>query len=350
MGVQLKAIQQLRSSLRAVELLPSWIFGLRSGAILETLVYLALALAIDTVFLDGTRFRAVNPHPFWVIVLLVTVQYGANEGLLAAVLSSAALLSGQIPAQTMGEDLHGWFLRVALLPVLWCGAAFLLGQFSRRQIADRDRLSSELAATRANSEVLADHISSLTAAKSELEERISRQQRTLSTVVGCARAIMRPTRAEVAAGVDELVPALFGTQRFSLFLLTNFGLVAAKSLVGPDPSQSARTWPSYTPQTALYRAVVEGKRTLAIVRPDDAALLDGDGVLAGPLVASGDDEVLGMLRIDEISFAGLNSAALLDFDVVCTWIGDALVAAGRYEGLPAVGNMVAADVDQRVAL
>lgn len=327
--------------------LPTRILGLRREAIFETLVFLLLAVAIDAIFLDGTRFRTVDPHPFWAIVLLVTVQYGANEGLLAAALSSVALLSGHIPVQTMGEDLHGWLLRVALLPILWCGTAFWLGQFSKRHLADRDRLAGELAVANVDAEALANSVLALTDAKSGLEERVAGAQQTLATVVEGARAIQRGTRAEVVVGADSLVPAVLGARRFSLFLATEQGLVAAKSGLGATADGDRRPPPTYTTQSAFYRAVVEERRTLAVVRPADGPLLAEEGLLAGPLIAPGSGEVLGALRIDELGFADLTAKALLDFDVVCAWIGEALASARQREAQAA--TLVAAMSEMQAA-
>ena len=70
----------------------------------EMAIFFAVALAIDTLAFGGDRFRDVAPHPFWAVVVLVSLQYGTNEGLIAAVASSAALLIGNIPPQPLSLD------------------------------------------------------------------------------------------------------------------------------------------------------------------------------------------------------------------------------------------------------
>ena len=50
---------------------PTRILGIRASAIVEMLLGLVLLLVIDFVFFDGNRFWEVNPHPFWIVVLLM---------------------------------------------------------------------------------------------------------------------------------------------------------------------------------------------------------------------------------------------------------------------------------------
>jgi len=49
--------------------------GVRVSAILEIAMFLGVALAADRIFFDGSRFRSAPQHPFWILVLLVAVQY-----------------------------------------------------------------------------------------------------------------------------------------------------------------------------------------------------------------------------------------------------------------------------------
>ena len=107
---------------------PRRIFGVRLSALLEIIGFLAVTLVFSLLFDAGNRFLNVSPHPFWIPVLLVSAYYGANEGLAAAILSAAALLTGNLPEQGSSEDLSAWLLRVTAEPVLWFVAAIALGQ------------------------------------------------------------------------------------------------------------------------------------------------------------------------------------------------------------------------------
>ena len=66
------------------------ILGLRVSALVETLLFLAVALLVDSLLGAGDRFSEISPHPFWIIVLLVSTYYGTNEGLATAASLDAA--------------------------------------------------------------------------------------------------------------------------------------------------------------------------------------------------------------------------------------------------------------------
>src|SRR6202012_796038 len=87
------------------------------SAIVEMTVFLAGVILLDFMFGDGTRFINTPLHPFWIIILLVTVQYGPIEALIAALLSSAVLLVGNLPEQSLSETMYQYLLRVTLTPI-----------------------------------------------------------------------------------------------------------------------------------------------------------------------------------------------------------------------------------------
>ena len=106
------------------------ILGLRVSALVETLAFLAVALLLDAWLGSGDRFAGISPHPFWIIVLLVSTYYGTNEGLATAGLCAIAALAGHISEQGFNEERTAWLLRVTSDPVLWVMAALLLGEIT----------------------------------------------------------------------------------------------------------------------------------------------------------------------------------------------------------------------------
>src|SRR4051812_43219901 len=110
------------------------------GSVIETGLFLAVGLSIDSAFLDGNRFQAAALHPFWIIILLTTVQYGTNAGVFATVASTIALLTGNLPEQQVSMDKYTWFSEVSRLPLLWFLTSVILGELRVRQIKERDDL------------------------------------------------------------------------------------------------------------------------------------------------------------------------------------------------------------------
>ena len=73
-------------------------WGLIRGALppwtSEMALLYALLLLVEFVLPGHARLAAMNPHPFWIPVLLLSTQYGVGAGLSAAVV--AILLGGVI--------------------------------------------------------------------------------------------------------------------------------------------------------------------------------------------------------------------------------------------------------------
>ena len=80
------------------------LLGLRRSAVIEVGLYVTIALALDSFFFAGERFSAIDPHPFWPLVLLIATQYGTSEAMFAASVASVALLAGNIPPQSISQD------------------------------------------------------------------------------------------------------------------------------------------------------------------------------------------------------------------------------------------------------
>lgn len=304
------------------------VFGIRRSAIFEIVGFLALALVFDALFLDGKRLSAIDPHPFWAIVLLAAVQYGTSEGLLAAILSAAALLIGNVPEQRFGQDLYDWLLSFSIEPLLWILAAVAFGELREGHRRERDRLSEDLAATRKREETLASSYRGLETFKNVLEERVAGQLRTVFSVYNAAKSIEKLGTGEVLLGISDLVRAVIGPRKFSVFLL-NGGVAEAATCEGWTPDDTySRT---FDDSSLLFQEVIGARRLLNATVEADQRKLAGQGVLAGPLTSIDTGEVVGMLKVEDIEFLDLNLSTVQNFRLLCEWIGTSFATARRFE-------------------
>lgn len=307
-----------------------WLWGLRVSALVEIGLFLAAAVVIDQVFFDGHRFVEVRPHPFWFIVVLIAVQYGANEGLLAAAASTAVLLVGNLPAPTFGQDVYDYWIGVGLRPALWIGIAQALGQLRGRQIRERDILRARLRDVQTQAEVITASFDDLKRAKAALEARIARQFRTVITTYRAAQAMDVVDEDRLAAGIDDLIVAILSPRKFSLWTLTTSGFVLKRAHGWGEDEPHART-PSL--DHTLVRHILGRGSTLNVARRDDERVLQGEGLLAGALTDMDTGEIVGMLKIEDTTFLDFNLYTLENFGVVCSWIGTALVRNRRWREL-----------------
>ncbi len=318
---------------RAESSLPSWheprqVAGLRVAAIVEIVLFLGAALAVDHFLLDRDRLAGITPHPFWIIVLLASAQYGAKEGLAAALLSSAALLVNNLPEQGFSEDLYAWLLRATREPLLWIFAAVIIGEIRDAQRRDRDTLREELRESREHADGISAAYERLSQLKDHLEARVAGQVRTVHSIFTASRSIERQDTGQVLAGIQQLVPAVMKPRKFSLFLLNDRVLEAALS-EGWTEQDAFST--EFDQSSALYQAVISHRRHLVATRPSHGLILGAEGLLAGPLTSTETGEIIGMLKIEEMDFLDLVPSNVQNFNILCEWIGSAYANAQHWE-------------------
>jgi len=306
--------------------------GLRVSALLETIAFLAAALLLDEWLGAGDRFSDLSPHPFWIIVLLVSTYYGTNEGLAAAALCAIAALAGHVPDQGFNEERTAWLLRVTADPVLWIMAALILGEIRSGQRHRYEALKGEFENSRRQVTAITSAYEMLAEAKRTLEVRIAAQVQTVQSVYRAGRSIDRHRTGDVLAGIPDLVRTIMVPRKFSLFLLDGSTLTVAASEGWRSGDGFLR---EFDPTSPLFQAVVTRQQLLLISDRSHELTLAGQGILAGPLVHPDTGATFGMLKIDQIGFIGLNPSTVQNFRTLCEWIGSAYANAEHIERLKA---------------
>jgi GGDEF domain-containing protein len=329
----------------------------RAAAYLELVLILAILFGLDYAFAPLDGFETVNPSPYWIPVLLLSVQYGVFEGLTAALACTfISLLSGvdpvffdllleQGPAAAMDrasgatfgtftnqDYLIAW--TYAAQPLLWVVSALLLGLL-RERLRQRNReLAIDLGQTSHREKVLSEAYNQLLETKEQLEVRVAGQLRTVFTLYQAAKAIEKLGPGEVLIGIADLVRAVMQPTKFSLYLLNGNVLEAVTNDGWEDDDKFARV---FDPGSPVFQEVVGRQRFLSAVNSDEQRILGGEGILAGPLTSVDSGEVVGMLKIEQMGFLELHVSSLENFRILSDWVGTAFANARRFR--KAQGNM-----------
>lgn len=304
------------------------IAGIRLAAIIELLLFLVTALVVDAAVFDGTRFFIANPHPFWIIVLLITVQYGTAEGVLAAIAATAALLIGNMPEQAAGQDSYQYAMMVSKTPIMWFVAAVVLGELQQRHIRARARLSHELEQAQERENTIAQSYQWVKELKEKLELRIAGQLRSGISTYKAARQMEALEPGQVINGLDTLTQAVMNAEKFSIYTLGPRGFEIALMHGWSEKDAYQRAFDKTSP---LYQGVVGEKRPICAANDQHEAMLAGQGVLAGALINTETGDIAGMLKIEKLGFSDLNLSTIETFHALCEWAGMALVNARHYQ-------------------
>jgi polysaccharide biosynthesis protein PelD len=294
------------------------ILGIRPIALIETLVFLSMMVLFDFILGNGDRFITMEPHPFWIIVLMITLQYGAVEALASAFLATIFLLVGNMPDQYLSETIYEYMMRVTTLPSLWIVTALVLGSIRNRQVCEKQALMEKVKRCETAMESLSRSHAALKQSKEQLELRLAEERCSVLTVYNAAKAMEAFQPEDIRSAVMELVRVAFAPVKFSLFGLQDnkFSLEVSHGWKKSEPY--AR---QFTKTSPLVSHLMAKQAPLSIVNPSDEALLAGQGVLAGLIADEKTGAVFGMLKIEDIGLMELDIRMHETFHVVCAWIG-----------------------------
>jgi hypothetical protein len=271
---------------------------------------------------------AMEPHPFWAIVVLMAAQYGTYEALIAAGVSSLALLLGNMPAQGFEQSVHEYAAEVLRRPLLWMVAALVLGElrvWHRREQLD---LAEQLSHAERRIGLLTQAHGELTTAKERLETRLAGQLRTATGMFQAARALETLEPDRVLAGANDLVTVALNAKAFSFFLLDGDSLVLAAAQGWTEDQAPPQRYGSTSP---LFKEVVGAQRPVTVATPLGESILHGHGLMAGPLLDPASGALVGMLKVEDMSFLDFNLGTVQTFKSLCEWIGAAYVNASSHK-------------------
>lgn len=304
------------------------VFGLRITAVLEVIVGLVVLVAIDSVFGKGTMYWDINPHPFWIVVILVAAQYGANEALLAALASTIVYLLGPWPEHAESADIFAYYYDVLINPILWFVFGLAAGVFTERHLRKVVRLDHELNDSREREETITESYNFVKTRKEDLETQVAGRLTSSVQAYRAAKAVEALNPKDVLIGIENLVSAVLGPKKFSVYQLNDDALTAT-IMHGWNSSDGFSQ--EIESSSSLYQAVVGSQDTLCIANSDHETTLGRDGMMAGPIQDPESQKVVGMLKIEQIDFVNMSLNTVETFKALCEWIGTSLVNAENYQ-------------------
>ncbi|MEG3639885.1 GAF domain-containing protein [Magnetococcus sp. PR-3] len=302
--------------------------GVRVSALLEITIFFAIIFAIDFGLMGGGRFADVSPHPYWFIIIVISIQYGTTEGLLAALAATIALRSWNIPEPSFNQEVFDYVLLLMRQPMMWLMAAVLMGELRVRQKRFQQEMRDALMETREREERITEAYNRVNRTKEMLETRAAGQMRTVVGSIQAAKAVEQQEPALVMNGAADIIQQVLNPKKFSLFGLDD-GALKMRISRGWDGDESYKT--SLPESGAIYQRVVGQHQFLSVVKPDERDALDGEGMLVGPLLSKETGNVSGLMKLEELGFMDLNVSTVENFKALCEWIGTSLDNANRYQ-------------------
>lgn len=124
-------------------------------AILDAVILIVILQLAEKIFFGSGFYEGLDFHPFWLVVLLTTLQNGLFAGVVAAVLCTLAM---EWPARAIGVDILEHYVQVSILPLQWLLTALVLGLFRGAELRDQARLKTELRSAEQDKQSLAEEL------------------------------------------------------------------------------------------------------------------------------------------------------------------------------------------------
>ncbi|AWN39932.1 hypothetical protein [Methylobacterium durans] len=278
-----------------------------------------LLMIIEWIIPGPASLAQIAPHPFWIPVVLLSVQYGSGTGLVVAALAAGLSWAAGWPPQTSQEDFYTYSLRVWREPVLWILCAIVIGGLRNRQIRERLALEERLRITEEQRDTIAGFCNELQE-HAAVHERRAATARSGSLEAGLAslQQLREAAEPELTQALHAAVQAWLGQARWSYFPLEEGELRHAHS-------ERARLDACFPVRTALVYAVAcHRPRVLSVFDESEASLLDGVGVFAASVRAGENGACLGLFVLETIPADRLDPASAVAVAAIAGALGEAV--------------------------
>ncbi len=295
----------------------NFFLGLRVSAWFEMLLFFVIVLLISFLAGSSDRFFYVSPQPFWIIVLLMSVQYGTKEGVVAALLSSFILLFYNLPPQSIIEDRFQYFMVILKNPILWFIAAVVIGEVRMRQLRERKSLVERAVEAEDREKTVAKSYDSLKGIKEALEVRIAGEMHTAIKAYEGFRQLEATTKDKLFEACMQLVGDLTSPSKFSVYDLdSDLKLVGFEGWSSEDKFSQ-----TFSSTSDVFSEIVGKRATLSVVNKEHRKILAGEGYVAAPIINLATNQVFGMIKIEEISFILLKGTIIETLKLIGEWTG-----------------------------
>lgn len=293
-------------------------------ALAEMAVLLALVLA--EYFWDGfPSLTRINPHPYWIAILLLSLQYGTVSGLVAASISILGTVLIGMPEPEIEERYFNYLVRVWTQPVLWLLVAMLLGSFRARQIEQRDELLLQADNLKNRGATLLDYTANLRSRCTMLERRLAIADnddagQVLASLGRLAEAEPGRWATALAAALDSGFPG----GQFSLYAVDGDRI---RLVLTHGQAESPGFAADVDVGHPLVSAVVGAARSVSVTTASDDAVLQGSCVAAVPVLAEvgqAAGTVIGILKADMLRPNQIDTSTTRRMAVVAKHLSPAL--------------------------
>ncbi|MBI2083804.1 MAG: hypothetical protein HYT76_09620 [Deltaproteobacteria bacterium] len=280
--------------------------------------YLILVLINLVFFPHLPGYIDVDPHPYWLGILLFGFRYGISASLSVGILS-AILYCGfgffYIERYLLEDD------SFYLLPACFILLGLFIGVVTDQSRKLISKLGGEKESLLKTIISLKEENKLLEEINQQFEKKIVTKMSTLVTLYEGARRLESLKKDELYHAILDFISKTLDVEEISLYLKSPEGWRLEKSL----------GWKEYQKRPALLKlnegitGLAGSKNQIVTIRDfvsgqkKETPTLLGDALAAGPLREGEQGEVIGVISIQKMPLTSFNSASMNLFSFLLNW-------------------------------
>ena len=289
-------------------------------------------------FPDTPGFLGLNPHPYLIVVLLMSGRFGLKEGLLAALLASIIL---SVYVFLENQPYFSWSLLVEksfLLSIIsYFLAALIVGEMRGFNKSYERTLRHENIELKEERTRLKEQLEIVTEIKEELENRIIGQEETVHSLYQSIKALETLNEKQFYQALTQLTARFTGATKVSLYMI-NYSQDSIQRVAQygwPDEEGAQKKFPLYED---IFGLVLKFNRMLTIKEiSDDSEHLSIWEKCSHKAYAyvpiSMASVIVGILTVDDIPFLKLNISTIRILALIAELAVPALKNIIKYQDL-----------------
>lgn len=290
-------------------------------AFYEIPIFYALLLLINRQFLpDSPGFIEVEPHPYWLGILIFGFRYGIAAGLSAGVISSLLYfyfswfyIERYLFYDASFYALPSWFIII--------GTLIGIGVYKYQERISR--LTQEKEMLMRNETPLRDEIKTLQEINRGLEKKVVTQMTSLVTLYQGAQQLETPNLESLYPAILQFIARTLEAEEASIYLRASDGWQLKESYGWKEYQQRSK----WLKGSEGIIGMAGAKNKIVSVRdfihkgvtPRELPELVGDCIVAGPLRMGEKGEIIGVLAIQKMPFLKFNSATINLLSFLLSW-------------------------------
>ena len=273
--------------------------------IVEMVLLFAGLMAADHYHLAPIPFVQLQPSPYWLPVIALSLAYGSGLGLVACVIASVIWVESphQWPAS---YDHLAIQLRLSMLPLMWAVCALVIGEVTASRQRRLKALNKQCADLGKDSDKLAKALTKLSKINRDLQVGIATSKYVAGEPLMAASGLLVPGQPDQRLALAKLISLALRSDDFTYYGIEGHRLVVLLTGAGPHEGRQR-------PPAVLWSDGVAAKSDIVHVEQKlGRDLLEGVGIAAIPVMDPDDHSVVALLVVHSAPFLRFNPARLAE--------------------------------------